>query len=463
MSGVLPLPLAPFEEFMLVDDRPGYRVTFLVEQTFDGEIDRDAFEIGVSEASQRHPLLCAFVKRRWFGGWKWISAGDARPTIDWGTLDQPINYPAETGIDLASEIGVRFHVRVGNGQSKLVTQFHHSCCDGMGAIQYLSDLFAAYTRYLYPNAEKHPEYQPVKPTELLKRANLQVHRDATMPWFRLFLRTLAYAWKYGIHAPMPLARATSNSKLNTPLAYPGTLTRTLSPSVQRSLRQVARRYDVTVNELLVRELMLTLRDWNQRHTTVKANDQISVMVPTNLRNLDHDHMPAANVMGSVAFQRSVTEMTDPDKLLASIKEESQFYKKWRYGAAVLDGLKVLRWVPGSLRMILNRNRSISTAMLSCIGDPSLAISAIFPVNADGNPILGNLVFADLNTAPPIRPLSHASFTTWYYSNKLRLGVRCDSAVFTQEAAQELIDMYADRVVAVAAKAGERRDADRVAA
>ena len=32
------------------------------------------------------PLLSAFVKRRWFGGWKWISAGDARPAIDWGTL-----------------------------------------------------------------------------------------------------------------------------------------------------------------------------------------------------------------------------------------------------------------------------------------------------------------------------------------------------------------------------------------
>ena len=81
----------------------------------------------------------------------------------------------------------------------------------------------------------------------------------------------------------------------------------------------------------------------------------------------------------------------------------------------------------------------------------------------GNPILGNLVFADLNTAPPIRPLSHASFTTWHFSNKLRLGVRCDSAVFTQEAAQELIDMYADRVVAIAAKAADRREADRVAA
>ena len=47
MSSVLPLPLAPIEEYLLLDDRPGHRMTFLVEQTFDGEIDRDAFEIGL--------------------------------------------------------------------------------------------------------------------------------------------------------------------------------------------------------------------------------------------------------------------------------------------------------------------------------------------------------------------------------------------------------------------------------
>jgi hypothetical protein len=85
------------------------------------------------------------------------------------------------------------------------------------------------------------------------------------------------------------------------------------------------------------------------------------------------------------------------------------------------------------------------------------------VNAEGNPIFGNLVFSDMNTAPPIRPLSHASFTTWHFSNKLRLGVRCDSTVFTQETAQELIDMYADRVIAVAGEATDRLDTDRVAA
>ncbi len=463
MSNVFPLPLAPIEEYLLLDDRPGYRMTYLVEQTFDGEIDRAAFDVGVAEASRRHPLLRAFVKRRLFRGWQWVSAGDARPAVDWGTLDQPVILPEDTGIDLTREIGVRFCVRVGNRQTRFVTQFHHSCCDGMGAIQYLSDLFAAYTRVVCPHAEKQPAFQPVEASHLLRRGDLDVHCDHTMSWFRLFRRTLAYCWKFGIHPPMPLARARTASAVGTPLPYPGTLTRTLSSSVQRAMKQVARRCDVTVNELLIRELMLTIRDWNQRYSSIKDTDQVSVLIPTNLRNLEHDHMPAANVMGLIAFQCSVAEMNHSGNLLDWVKKESQFFKRWRYSAVTLDGLKVLRWIPGSLRVLLNRQKSISSAILSCIGDPSLAIAANFPVNEDGNPIFGNLVFSDMNTAPPIRPLTHASFTTWHYSNKLRLGVRCDPAIFTQETAQELLDSFADRVLALASTAVDRREASRVAA
>jgi hypothetical protein len=448
---------------MLFDDRPGYRMTFLVEQSFDGEINRAAFDIGVAEASRRHPLLNAFVKRRWFGAWNWVSAGHVLPTVDWATIDQPVVFPDEPGIDLEQEVGVRFYVRVGNGKSRLITTFHHACCDGMGAIQFLSDVFIAYTRQLAPNAEKHPEYQPLEVSHLSRRAHLSVHHDETMPWFRLLRRSLAYIWTSTVHAPIALAKARPASGTETPLAYPGTLTRTLSTTVQRALRQVARRNDVTVNELLVCELMLTVRDWNQRHGSVNEDEHISVVIPTNQRNLEHDHMPAANVIGNVSFQRPVADLQQPDKLLASIREESRFYKRWRYGAAFLQGLKVLQWIPGSLRLILNSKRCLSSTMLSCIGDPSLAIGGNFPVNENGDPVFANLVFNDMNTAPAFRPLTHASFTTWHFANKLRLGLRCDSTIFTQESAQELLDLYAERVLALTATITQQDEVKRVAA
>lgn len=461
MSDVLPLPLTPYEEYMLLDDRPGYRMEFLVEQSFEGEIDRPAFEAGIADALRRHPLLNAHIERRFLRGWRWISANGQLPVVDWGPLDEPIDFPEQNHIDLRREVGVRFFVRVGDGRSRLVTQFHHACCDGMGAIQFISDLFVSYTRTLFPNAERPPAYQSVEATQLRRRAALRVHTDRRMPWVRLFAITLRYILKYIVHPAMPIAKPKLSSMTSEPLAYPGTLTRTLPPEAQRRLKQVARKRNATVNELLMRELMLTLRDWNQQHAKLRNRHSIAILMPTNLRNLEHDEMPATNIVSYVMFQRKVRDLRDPNRLLDSLRQESQFYKRWRFGVAMLDSLKVLKWMPGVLSLVLNFPRCLSTAILSCIGDPSLAILANFPVNAEGNPIMGNLVFDDLNTAPPIRPRTHASFTTWHFSNKLRLGVRCDSKIFTQQSAQELLDLFADRVIALAQEE-QVRDARRAA-
>ena len=463
MSDVFPLHLSPFEEFMLLDEHPGYRMTFLVEQSFDGEIDRAAFDAGVTEALRRHPLLRANVRQSFFRRWSWVAAKNAQPQVDWASHDEPAKDTEDIGIDLRRDIGVRFVARVGNGRSRLVTQFHHACCDGMGAIQFLSDLFAKYTRVVSPHAASQPAYQPAEARHLRKRADLKVYTDRSMSRWQLFRRVLKYARHYSAYPPVALAGSRLTAKPQTPLAAPGTLTRTLPLSAQHALRRIARRWDVSVNELLIRELMLTIRDWNERQGTLQDTDHISIFVPTNLRNLEHDQLPAANVVGFVAFQRSVAEMNEPERLLESIQQESRFYKRWRFGAAFLDALKVVHWIPGALRRVVNSDHSFGSAIFSCLGDPSLAITANFPVNADGNPIFGNLVFDDLNTAPPIRPNTHAAFTTWHFSNKLRLGVRCDAAVFSQESAQELLDLFADRVVALASTSIEERSGQREAA
>jgi hypothetical protein len=455
--------LSAFEEFMLTDDRPGYRQTFLIETTFEGEIDRAAFDAGVAEACRRHPLLSSLVRPNRIWGWRWVHQPGLAPRIDWGCREQPFTFSEGEGVDLAREAGVRFHARVGANESRLIAQFHHACCDGYGAIQFLADLFTAYTRHLKPRDANPPAYQAIKPQTLLCRDNLRVHTQREMIWFRLFVRTLANYARHVLHAPATLAGPAASRRVGASLTFPGTLTRTLAPEVLRGLKKAARRFDVTVNELLARELLLTLRDWNARQGAARDTDRFSIIVPTNLRNLEHDFMPAANVIGLVAFQRAARQLNDPDELLASIREESRFYKRWRFAAAFLDSIRVVRVFPGLLRLILRRKQSAGTAIFSCLGDPSRVITARFPINAQGHPILGNLLLTDVNAAPPIRPHTHAAFTAWHFLDKLRLGVRCNPQVFTQESAKELLDLFTERVVNQTSPAAEAAVIQRVAA
>ena len=48
------------------------------------------------------------------------------------------------GLDIGSRTGLRVWVRQGDGASRIVMQFHHACCDGIGAYRFLGDLLAAY-------------------------------------------------------------------------------------------------------------------------------------------------------------------------------------------------------------------------------------------------------------------------------------------------------------------------------
>ena len=54
---IFPLPLTPFEEYMLTDDRPGCPMTFLFRLRFSGRFRREAFASALRTAVSRHPLL----------------------------------------------------------------------------------------------------------------------------------------------------------------------------------------------------------------------------------------------------------------------------------------------------------------------------------------------------------------------------------------------------------------------
>jgi hypothetical protein len=237
----------------------------------------------------------------------------------------------------------------------------------------------------------------------------------------------------------------------------------LEPGVHSALRRIARRHDATLHELLVRELLLTNRDWNRLHDCVQAKDSFSVLVPTNVRNLEHDALPAANVLGYVSFLRTLSDLNEPDALLNSIRSESRFHRRWRFAVTFVNSLKVLARIPGATRYLLNREHCYASSVLSTIGDPSRIMASRYPVNANGDPVMANLVLTDISSAPPIRPLTRASFTAWHFSDKQRLSVRCDPKFFNAEQTQRLLDLFAERVVALAATADGVRKPQRVAA
>ncbi len=115
IDALFPLPLTPFEKYMLADDRPDYPMTFSLQLDFSGEFRRPLFDASLEEALSRHPLLCAVVRHLPKAGRVWMPADPSMPPVDWNVAEIPLACPHGEAIDLQRETGLRIWVRQGHG------------------------------------------------------------------------------------------------------------------------------------------------------------------------------------------------------------------------------------------------------------------------------------------------------------------------------------------------------------
>ncbi|MBI3864833.1 MAG: hypothetical protein HY290_23400 [Planctomycetia bacterium] len=458
MPELFPLTLAPLEEFLLADDQPFYRKTFALDLDFAGEIDRGAFEAGLRVALSRHPLLTARLERRRWGLSRWTQSGTVEPQVIWQDADQAIQVGEDEAINLDVEAGVRFHVQVGAGQSRMLVFVHHACCDGIGAIQFLSDLFTGYAHCADGNGCDVQGLTPLEPERLRQRGRFPIRIPAGVTIGNFFRRAveigirLLFRPATTLAAPVPTGAEVRRSTLA------GSLTRTLDARVLLDLRRLARRRRVTVNDLLIRELFFVLRDWNLRHAPHAPVGRLSQMIPLSMRNLNHDRVPATNVMTGWYCSRDASELANPEALLQSIHDEGVFLRASGLPALLPMTLGLLRRIPGLVPWLSRRPSKFSTVVLSNVGDPWRAAWGDFPTTTAGEPIFGNIVLREANSASPLPAGNRAAFTVWHASDRMRVAVRCDRQLFSLADAETLLDLFTGRIAALANSGIEERRA-----
>ncbi len=435
---IAPIPLAPFEHFMLADDCPDHPMSFFVQMKFQGRFERPELNAALNAALAVHPLLNSRIQ----GSAKdatsritWIESDSATPTIDWDDAEIPFRFAAGRWMDLKSETGLRVWLRESEDATTLMLQFHHCCCDGLGASSFIQTLLMAY--HLLHTTGSTAGLEKMFDPHLLRDRDLSLSS-----WERIW-NTARHAFyrisRYCKLPPVPLATPRALPEdISGDDPFPRFQTFTFDAADTKKFRVIAKRLGVSLNELLLRDLFLILDHWNRRHSPDHSSRTIRVCIPINQRRATDSRMPAANVVSLSFLDRVAAQLADPIRLLGNLHEQVEQTLRVRTSLAFVPALKLIGMIPGRLYARMQRTNCQASAVLSnlgvlCAGSPLLG--------RDRRMVSGGLILESVEVVLPLHPLTHVAFVALNYGGKLSLTISHDPRWIDATDGRELLESF----------------------
>lgn len=439
----LPLKLAAFERYMLTDDRPTHPMAFVIRLSFSGECQREAFESAVDRALELHPLLRSRIDGVDDKHLFWVAVENPHPYVDWDEEDVPMRFPETEQIDIRANTGLRIWVRTGGLRTHIALQFHHSCCDGIGAYRFVEDLLCAYDMAVR-GASSEASFRTLDQERLAERARFGVN------WFVFLWRLIPEMWGILIGIPIfffgrPVATRVpeepqlSESERLTLLDWP---VHTFNEEETKRLRNAARATGATLNDLVLRDWFLTLHEWNRELDPETRKRLIRVMIPVNLRLPGDDELPAANVVAMVPVDRRPHRYRNKRRMLKGLALESKFLQTFRLGLAFIRACQIIGTIPRGMSVLARADRCYGSSVLSNMG--RLFVEA--ECRRRGAMIVcGDMVLEGVHSAPPIRPHTTTALSMLSYANELSLILHYDRFHFTADAINELFARLVEKL------------------
>lgn len=429
------LPLSPFETYTLMEDRPERPMVFLMRLRLSGTVERDALHSAWEAALERHPLLTARIHDTGQGWREWVPITDRRPPLEWACPTDAL----QPWLDLTREPGVRGRVCPTADGVELLVLFHHACCDGIGALQFLEDWLLLYHNERSEKAARIPLRQ-IEPELLPQRGSLPRGPRSKTTLVARYAKAIAVAVNFLVRRPLPVAVPPHDSGAEVNSTLPGLCEFRFDADETRQLRDRARQCGGTLNDLLLWALFLTLNGWNDRWGGGLERGVLRLAMPMNLRSDELRRVPAANVVAITFLEFSPTACRNPTAFFQTLRRETEGLKRRRFGTF----LRAMKAVNRSswLRRIIPMDRRYATTVLSNLG--AVFANRHLP-RQDELFAPGGLVLDNLAITMPLRGGMPVAFAAFYSAGSLHLGLSYDRRQFAPERAEELLHGFVTRL------------------
>ncbi len=448
-----PLPVTPWEEFFLEDDFENYPANFITRIRCRGLLTESLLRSALHQNLKQHPLFDSII------------AKNGRQLVWKKCLQEQLPVSSETSsaeLDIPLPLKkepfknrlwrmhlVQFHDSKQQQYTDLIVDIHHSLCDGLGALQFLSEMALCideiHSRGKIQSSDNaaHPRTDnSSNPQE--KWAALSRRGKFRQNW-REVIGTIPYHYKSVLASLRmmfskvdPLVPVNAiRDLLHKPKCQLGYCRLSFDVNQSSRLRRLARMKGSTLNSLIACQIFKSISEWKLKQGHPSRNN-IRILMPFNERKISDRQLPACNRVSISPFTKNQKQIEDQKTLLASLNNDIRLVKRKRLGLNFHRVLFLWKKITGSLKGIANTRRVGATCMFTNLGNIQALLS--LPYEHPGLRC-GPILIEDIEPVAPIRIGTSMAMILYYFSGETRIGIHYDSSLLSQDEAADFVNFF----------------------
>jgi NRPS condensation-like uncharacterized protein len=423
---------------------------------FSGNLDCQILTAALTRTIPRHPLLTArVVQDRSRPCWQLQENG--LPEIQWQMQAAGDCFAQTPFLNLKSESGIRLIVNKAAESTCVLIQFHHACCDGLGIMEFVSQLLLEYrclanhqnTELKTPsiNAGTSVDAGNSVSCELIRRRG-RTGLNLRDVWRLLpaHVKGIRRPWSFLTRPAMPLLTGRKSQASPPQDSAPGIvqrkiISRRFTADESRNYLEGAKRHSVSTNDLLMRDVFLVIHQLRSTHGINDCGEWTRLLIPMSYRPQQLNETFATNYTTMIFVDRRGADFVDENSLLRGLRAEMQQIKRDQLGYSFLLALTLSRHLPGGLRRFAGGRRCDVTAVMTNLG----RILA-FPGETEpcGRLRLGRALLETVDVAAPITPMTDVSVSIANYAGQLSVSLHFNESTVSELQAREFLQLLATR-------------------
>ena len=447
---------------------------FVVKLKCAGSVDSEKFTQAILLEIKRHPLLQANAEIGPNHSQSyWRVTSDPVPQIHWieKVFSPEQGFPEDfEPIDLKSEIGLRFygwHSKTElNPNLVMKFVFHHACCDGKAGLDFVEQTLIKYGSLCEETGEGTEEDAEIEAGlqngEIFDRNTQAGQRLKFLDRLRrsILVRPKRVA-KFLFQRPLLLNRSTSENVAPEQLyeAPPRQCSIVIDKETTKALGEFSKSCNSTTNLVLARELFHALNDrFEKREADSHGSDKrgrFRLMIPYSLRDDRLHEIQVANCVSIVYLEATIPNLKqdtdDNPVLLAHLGRQMDYIRRWQLEYSWIESIESYAKFWPLIRMFKKQNTStgkpkgleIATAAMTNLGR---AFKNERWASNGGKIKVGSLEVESVHVAVPCTEKLNTNFSVNFYRDRLTLDIIYLPSLVSREAAQAILDSWAQRVV-----------------